>query len=323
MKILITGGCGFIGSNIANALNKYGYEVHIIDDLSSSLYNNYNNLISLGIKIYVKKIHDYFFLDRLFHRIKFDLVIHLAAKKNIYESMERPAYYYYENYIGTKILIEAMINSKLSNIIFSSTAAVYCNQSAPVTEKSKTHFNNAYAKSKLLCEDLIRLNEKKFKNAFILRYFNPAGCSEDYKFGEDSSMSDNLFSNIIKSLKTNGEFIIYGNSYNTKDGTCIRDIININSLVNIHKVLVNNLNNKNNFEIFNIGTNHGVSVKEVVDSIKKIIGKNFNYKIGKERNNEVAFSVANSEKYINKFKDTIGSDIDKTCFQVLRFNGII
>ena len=322
MHILITGGLGYIGSNISNWLIG-NHVIHILDDFSSKAYTSFFNLKRKNVIFHHRKIHDYYYLIRLFEEYKIELVIHLAAKKNITESLKYPAKYIYENHHGTMSLIKAMIEQNVRNLIFSSTAAVYMESEQKVNENSRIAINNAYSQSKLRSEEFIKQNRQHFDNSIILRYFNPAGSDSNFKFGEDIINSETLFSNITKSLISGKVFEIYGDDYNTPDGSCVRDIINIKDLCSAHEKIINNINKKTGFNIFNIGTEYGVSVKMVADEINKIMPRQLKYKITKRRPNDISYSLSCSKKFKKTYDWKIKYWLNETCIEVLKFNKVL
>ena len=216
-----------------------------------------------------------------------------------------------------------MIERNVRNLIFSSTAAIYMESEQKVNEKSRIEINNAYSQSKLMSEELIKENRHYFDNAIILRYFNPAGTDSNLKFGENINNSATQLSNISKSLLYGKLFEIYGTDYKTPDGSCVRDIINIKDLCSAHEKIINNISKKIGFDIFNIGTENGISVKMVVEEINKIVPNQLKYQNSKRRLNDISYSLSCSKKFKKIYDWEIQHTFNQTCKEVLKFNKIL
>lgn len=253
MKVLVTGGSGYIGS-------------HIIEELSKNNYSYINYDLVIGEDIMDKEE-----LGRVFKNNKIDLVIHCAAKLDITESIDNPLKYYSNNVRGTITLLEVMKEHKVDKIIFSSTACVYKDGIAKETDEAIGH--NPYAKSKLMCEEIIK--DSGIKNV-IFRYFNVAG-------------HDKKGVMLIQRIKNKEKITIYGNDYETRDGTCIRDYVHVEDIAKAHIKAIEYLEtNKNG--LFNLGTNNGYTIKEICDIAK------CEYEIGSRRQSDVIISIADNTK---------------------------
>ncbi len=289
-NILIIGGAGYIGSSCVNSLLKKDFNITVIDDLSTGQKDKItDNIIFLNINIL-----DLNSLDNIFEKGNFNTVIHFAAKKSVSESEENPDLYFQNNVVGTLNILSMMSKYKVPKIIFSSTAAVYkpkIEDDAIYDENSEIEPINVYGRTKYICEQIIqeykRLN--KINTFIIFRYFNVAGNSE-IKYLENNAQ--NVFPLIIKSIINNTEFKIFGDDYNTKDGTCIRDYIHIDDLINAH---ISALDSEIS-DIYNLGTNNGFSVKDLINSFERILNKKMNIKIEGRRKGDSANVIAKSEK---------------------------
>ena len=276
--ILVTGGAGYIGSKVSNDLIDKGYKVIAIDDLSTG----YRKLVPkkcIFIKIDISKLAN---LEKVFKRYKFNAVFHFAAKKKVDESQKYPLKYFNTNVVGTKNLLDLVIKYKVKNLIFSSTCAVYGNTSnTKVSEKDLLIPKSYYGYTKLISENTIIEYQKKYDfNYAILRYFNVVGADTKLRTGEINKGS--LFKNLSESLKKDKIFQIYGNDYNTEDGTCIRDYIDINDLSNIHLLTYKFIQRKKSI-IFNCGYSKPVSVMEVLTQFHKVYQKKIKYKFKNRR----------------------------------------
>ena len=297
MNILISGGAGYIGSQIAYDLIDKGYDVTIIDNLSTGS----KLLVPSKAEFYKCDISNTKILKLIFKKKKIDLVIHLAAYISVEESIKNPKKYYNNNYYKTKKFINFCIKNNILKIIFSSTAVVYKPSNFKLSEKSLIKPQNPYGKSKLLCEKF--LIKKKKITCVILRYFNVVGADFKLRTGPIiNNKSTHLLKKIIKIYFNNKKKLkleVYGNNYNTKDGTTIRDYIHINDLSLIHQRCIKYLSKKKVF-IFNCGYGKGFSVLDVINQAKKIF--NFNYIYTKRRKGDCSSLIANNSKLKKKLK---------------------
>ena len=297
-NILITGGAGYIGSHIAEHLVNFKNNIIIIDNLETG----FKRLINKKARFIKSDIKDKKKLVSIINKFKIDTIIHLAAYLNVSEAESNKKKYYKNNIIGTKNLIEACKNSNVKNIIFSSSCSIYGNIRGAVGEDKKPNPMGYYAYTKYIGENLIKKYSKEFGYKYvILRYFNVAGASSSNKIGQIEKSHGQLFKNIsIQALKKKPVISIYGNNYNTKDGTCIRDYIHVSDLAEIHVKCINYLFKKKKSITLNCGYGKGYSVKDVVNIFKKI-RKDSRVIYEKRRPGDIAQVYAN----IKKFKKTL------------------
>ena len=297
MKALITGGAGYIGSTVANYLIDKGHQVTIIDNLSTGFIKN----IPKKASFFKIDISDTKKVKKIFLQKKIDVVFHFAAYINNEESLKFPKKYYENNYKKGKIFFNNCINNNVNKIIYSSTAAVYGNQSKKVSEASILKPLSPYSKSKLKLENFLKKNRFKL-DTIILRYFNVAGVDKKYRCGFSLKNKYNLILNLCAASINNKTFVINGDKFNTKDGTTIRDYIHVIDLAEIHLLSADLLLKKKIFKIFNCGYGHGFSVKQILDKFKSIKNNKIKHKIGNKRKNDIIVSISNPNKlmrYIN------------------------
>tara|TARA_B100000035_G_scaffold101807_1_gene86323 strand:+ start:1034 stop:2053 length:1020 start_codon:yes stop_codon:yes gene_type:complete len=306
MKVLLTGGAGYIGSNILSCLLNEGYEVVVFDNFT----NTSKSKISFLEKFFQEKINiiegDLIYIDQirsLFKSEMIDIVIHLAGLKSVSESIEKPFLYYQNNIFGTINLLQAMEESKVKRIIFSSSATIYGDpQQLPIKETHPINPKNIYGATKATVENLISsiCNEIYEFNAVSLRYFNPVGSDPSFTLGEFMNKNQNNLMPIIN-LNAFGrinKFEIFGSDFESKDGYAKRDFIHITDLANAHLCSINYLANQKNYknEFFNIGTGKGTSVKELISCYEATNNIELNYSVGKRRKGDIAISVACPKK---------------------------
>ena len=296
-NILITGGAGYIGSHISEILIQKKKKIFILDNLSTG----HKRLINKKAKFILGDISNRHIIKKILKSHKIDSVIHLAAVLSVGESQKKPNKYKRINIDGTKRLLLSINNSNVKNIIFSSTCAVYKDGLDRVSENSKLKPTSVYGKTKLIGEKLIKKFCKRNRiNYGILRFFNVAGASPTGKIGQINK-GDQLFKNLSLELnKRYPVFKVYGDDYNTKDGTCIRDYIHVSDIAKIHYEVLKKINKINNSVIFNCGYSKGISVKEVIEAFKKNTRKKIIVRILKRRKGDMAKITANSSK-LRKF----------------------
>ena len=305
-KILVTGGAGYIGSKISHDLIHQGYKVYIIDNLSTGIKKN----IPKNCKFFKFNLLDKKKLKFFFDKFKIHDVIHLAASTSVTESEINPQKYYKNNVIVTQNIIE--LNKKyLKRFVFSSTCAVYdVTSNHIVSEKSETFPSSVYGNTKLLSELLIKKysNEYNFKYA-NLRYFNVAGCDENENFFY--SKTGPLFNNIAKAIKNNSSIEIYGNNFETIDGTAVRDYIYLGDISKMHLKVLKIISKKSH--TMNLGYGLGVTVNQVVKSFEKIFKKKIKLIIRKRRPGEMEKIIANS----NKMKRLLNFKVRKNILDIM------
>ena len=298
MAILVCGGAGYIGSHTVHQLVKANEEVIIVDNLQTG----HRDAINKNAKFYEGDIRNREFLDKVFRENDIDSVIHFAANSLVGESMEKPLLYFDNNVYGMQILLEALVKHNVKNIVFSSTAAVYGEpKKIPILEDDETNPTNTYGETKLTMEKMMKWVNKAYGINFVsLRYFNVAGALEDGSIGEDHSPETHLIPLILQVPLGKREFIsIYGDDYNTPDGTCIRDYIHVIDLADAHIKAVNYLREGNESNIFNLGNGCGFSVKEMISAAERATGEDIKVVISERRAGDPAQLVASSEKAHN------------------------
>ena len=295
MAILVLGGAGYIGSHTALELVKAGNEVVIADNLVTG----YRKAIPEGAKFYEGDLRDSDFLDNLFHQEKIDAVIHFAAYSLVGESVTNPLKYYDNNLYGTKVLLEAMVKNNVGKIVFSSTAATYGEpENIPILESDRTCPTNPYGETKLAMEKMFKWTAEAHGLRYVsLRYFNACVADESGTIGEAHNPESHLIPLILQVPNGKRETIsIYGIDYDTPDGTCIRDYIHVTDLAQAHILAVQYLNNGGESDIFNLGNGVGYSVREVIETARKVTGHLIPATETSRRAGDPARLVASSEK---------------------------
>ena len=295
MRILVLGGAGYIGSHTALELVKAGNEVVIADNLVTG----YRKAIPKGAKFYEGDLRDFDFLNKLFQQEKIDAVIHFAAYSLVGESVTNPLKYYDNNLYGTKVLLEAMVKNNVGKIVFSSTAATYGEpENIPILESDRTCPTNPYGETKLAMEKMFKWTAEAHGLRYVsLRYFNACGADESGTIGEAHNPESHLIPLILQVPNGKRETIsIYGTDYDTPDGTCIRDYIHVTDLAQAHILAVQYLNNGGESDIFNLGNGVGYSVREVIETARKITGHPIPATESSRRAGDPARLVASSEK---------------------------
>ena len=302
MRILLTGGAGYIGSHTSLRLLDAGYQVTILDNL----VNGTLKLIPKKAKFLNSDISDEDKVSKLLKNNQFDIIIHFAAYTKVGESVEFPEKYIDNNFNKAKIFLNTCIEHGLNKIIFSSTGSVYGNISKEnILETDNTAPINPYSESKLKFEKHLELLSKEnVCSSIILRYFNVAGADKDLRSGLLTN-PDNLIKAICEvATKKREKLIINGKGYKTKDGTTIRDFIHVSDLAEMHLLAARNLIDDLNISsnIFNCGYGKGYSIKDVVDEMNKILQHNINYEFGPNRLGDASHSVADVTKFVKKFQ---------------------
>jgi len=272
--LLVTGGAGYIGSKVCNDLIDQGYKVVVIDDLSTGN----KLLVNKKAKFFKIDIKDKNKISKVFTKYKFIAIFHFAASMSVPDSEKNPLKYYNNNVLGTENILKQGASNRIKYFIFSSTCAVYGSYGKnKIKETDPTLPENNYGRTKLLAEDLIKNYAKQYKFKFaILRYFNVVGADFKLRCGQLSKGA--LFKNISKNVTKNiFKVNIYGNNYDTKDGTCIRDYIDVNDLSELHILSYIKLNKFKSFTI-NCGYNFGFSVLDVINNFNKITNQTIKVK---------------------------------------------
>lgn len=295
MTILVLGGAGYIGSHTVYELIDNGEDVAVIDNLLTG----HEEAVHPKARFYKGDIRDREFLDEVLKKEKPDAVIHFAACSLVGESMEKPLKYYDNNLCGTKVLLDSMVANGIDKIVFSSTAATYGEpERIPILETDKTEPTNTYGETKLSMEKMFKWVGKAHGLRYVsLRYFNACGAHNSGIIGEDHNPESHLIPLILQVPNGKREFIsIYGGDYDTKDGTCVRDYIHVTDLAQAHILAVKYLQNGNKSEIFNLGNGIGFTVKEVIDTARKVTSHPIPAKITPRRAGDPEQLIASSEK---------------------------
>lgn len=288
---LVTGGAGYIGAHVVKSLLENDFKVVIVDDLSTGLARKVPPNVVFE-KIDIAETNK---LAQIMKSNKVEGVIHLAAKKAVGESMINPSLYYRENIGGFISLLEAMSQADVKRIVYSSSAAVYGTPTEnKVTEKSATNPESPYGETKLVGEWLLKADEKARQIQWIaLRYFNVVGAANP-ELGDTGV--NNLVPMVFRALSNNQRPQVFGGDYATPDGSCIRDYIHVSDLADSHLIAAQKLLNENYCGIINIGRGQGFSVKQVMDTISEVLGKNINYDVVDRRPGDPVQTIADVSK---------------------------
>lgn len=295
MAVLVLGGAGYIGSHTVYELIDSGEDVVIADNLQTG----HIEAVHPKARFYKGDIRDKEFLDKLFKDEKIDSVIHFAANSLVGESMVDPLKYYDNNLYGTMVLLKSMVENGIDKIVFSSTAATYGEpESIPILESDRTEPTNTYGETKLSMEKMFKWVSKAHGLRYVsLRYFNACGAHISGEIGEAHNPESHLIPIILQ--VPNGqrkEVGIFGDDYNTKDGTCVRDYIHVTDLAQAHILAVKYLRAGNESNIFNLGNGVGFTVKEVIECARKVTGHKIPAVISPRRAGDPAVLIASSEK---------------------------
>ena len=317
MKILVTGGTGYIGSHTAIELLDNGYEVVIVDNLSNSkkeVLDRIKDITGKDVTFYEGNVCDKELLHKIFNDNKIEAVIHFAGYKAVGESVKNPLMYYRNNIDSTLSLCEVMNEYNVKNIVFSSSATVYGNpKSLPIKENFEiSHATNPYGETKIIIERILNdlyVSDNSW-NIALLRYFNPIGAHTSGLIGENpNDIPNNLMPYIVKvatgELK---ELSVFGNDYDTVDGTGVRDYIHVVDLAKGHIKALEWVLNDNGIDAFNLGTGNGYSVLELVEAFKKYNNVDVPYKIVGRRDGDIASCYADA----SKAKEVLGWSSEKT-----------
>ncbi|MBP1890436.1 UDP-glucose 4-epimerase [Clostridium moniliforme] len=294
MSILVCGGAGYIGSHMVAELLENGHEVVVLDNLEKG-----HKDALLGGKLYIGDLRDRKILDKVFTENDIDAVIDFAAYSLVGESMTEPLKYFNNNIYGTINLLEAMRDHNVKYIVFSSTAATYGEpDEIPILENSKTIPTNAYGESKLIVEKILNWCDRAYGIKYTtLRYFNAAGAHINGKIGEDHSPESHLIPLILNvALGKRDKILIFGDDYNTKDGSCIRDYIHVSDLASAHSLALERLKNGGESAIYNLGNGTGFSVKEMIEIARKVTNHPIPAEVVDRRPGDPAVLIASSEK---------------------------
>lgn len=295
MAILVLGGAGYIGSHAVDQLINKGYDVVVVD----SLFTGHRDAVHQDAKFYQGDIRDKAFLNDVFEQETIDGVMHFAAFSLVGESVEKPLEYFNNNVYGMQVLLEVMHGHDVKHIVFSSTAATYGEpEVVPIAEDMPTNPKNPYGESKLMMEKMMKWCDNAYGMKYVaLRYFNVAGAKADASIGEDHDPETHLVPIILQvALGQRQALKIFGDDYDTPDGTCIRDYVQVEDLIAAHILALEYLKAGNDSNVFNLGSNNGYSVKEMLDAAREATGKEIPAEIAPRRAGDPAKLVAASEK---------------------------
>ena len=294
MSILVCGGAGYVGSHCLEALKAAGYDCVVVDDLSRG------HRAAVGESpLYVGNIADDALMDRVFREHHIEVVLHFAAASQVGESMKEPLLYYENNLCATVALLRSMRRHEVGRIVFSSSAAVYGEPDAvPIPEESPKAPTNTYGETKLAMERLMHWCHVAYGLEYVsLRYFNAAGASPSGIIGEDHTPETHLIPLVLQAAQGRREKVsIFGDDYPTPDGTCIRDYIHTSDLASAHLLAARRLLAGEGSGIFNLGSEHGLSVRQIIDAARKVTGRDFPVEVAPRRAGDPAVLIASNRK---------------------------
>jgi len=298
MKILVCGGAGYIGSHMVAHLVEEGHEVVVLDNFQKGHRDSL-----LGGKVYEGDLRDRKILDKVFTENLIDAVIDFAADSLVGESVIEPLKYF-DNNVGSVIsLLSAMRDYKVKYIVFSSTAATYGDpENLPIQEEDRTFPTNPYGESKLTVEKILKWCDKAYGIKYTaLRYFNAAGAHLSGKIGEDHRPETHLIPIILQvALGQREKIMVFGDDYNTEDGTCVRDYVHVSDLASAHLLALLRLYKGEDSRIFNLGNGKGFSNKQVIQAVREVTGKEIKAEMGLRRAGDPATLIASSEKAVKE-----------------------
>ena len=295
MSYIVLGGAGYIGSHAVNKLIENNYHVIVVDNLQSG----HEEAINSKAKFYKGDIRDKNFLSNVFKKENIDGVFHFAANSIVGESMKEPLMYFNNNVYGMQILLEVMNEHNVNKIVFSSTAATYGEpKQVPITEDMETYPTNTYGETKLVMEKMMKWCDKAYGMKYVaLRYFNVAGAEDDGSIGEDHNPETHLIPIVLQTaLGKRDHITIFGDDYDTEDGTCVRDYVHVVDLVEAHILAMKYLTHGGESNTFNLGSSQGFSVKEIVETARKVTDKDIKAIIGERRAGDPSKLIASSDK---------------------------
>ncbi len=321
MKILVTGGAGFIGSHTILELLNAGHDVIVMDNLLNSKITSLERVEDLtGQSVSFEKLDllNIEGMDELFKSHSIDAVIHFAGLKAVGESVEKPLYYYENNVTGTVNLCKVMDKYGVKRLVFSSSATVYGNPSeSPIKETSELSATNPYGQTKLTIEHIFRdlcVSDPEWKVS-LLRYFNPVGAHESGRIGEDpTGIPNNLMPYVTQvAVGKRKRLSVFGSDYPTHDGTGVRDYIHVTDLAKGHLKALEHLEQESGAEAYNLGTGQGSSVLDVIKTFEKVTGKNIPYELTDRRPGDAAVCYADAEKAKNVLGWETENNLEDMC----------
>lgn len=293
-RVLVTGGCGYIGSHNVKYLLDKGCEVIVLDDL----VNGFRDAVPEGLLV-EGDIGDSAFLDRLFFEHRIDAVMNFASFIEVGASVKNPSSYYLNNLGNTLVLLDAMVRHDVRKFVFSSTAAIFGNpEYTPIGEEHPKAPINPYGRSKWLVEQLLADYSAAYGlESVCLRYFNAAGADPSGDLGERHDPETHLIPLVLQAAsRRRGAITIFGEDYDTPDGTCVRDYIHVNDLAQAHWLALEYMDKHRCSAAFNLGNGNGYSIRQVIDTVRKVTGKDFKVEIGPRRAGDPAVLVADSHR---------------------------
>ena len=293
-NVLVTGGAGYIGSHAVKALHQAGHQVTVYDNLSAG----HRQAARFAHSLVEGDIHDTDRLRRALRDHGCDGVMHFAAWLSVGESVRDPAGYYRNNVLGALAVLDAMVAEEVHNLVFSSTAAVFGNPiETPITEEHPTRPINSYGETKLAVERALPHFERAYGiQSVVLRYFNASGADPDGELGEDHSPELHLIPRAIDAALGRDTFQIFGDDYDTPDGTCLRDYIHVTDLADAHIRAMDGLREGRPSATYNLGNGRPTSVREIVDAVARVTGTEVPLTIGQRREGDPAILFASSER---------------------------
>jgi UDP-glucose 4-epimerase len=298
MKILVVGGAGYIGSHMIKRFQSTEHQIEVLDNLSTGFEENSQNY-----KLHICDLSNKDEVHKILKNNKYDIIMHFASSINVGESYDHPIKYYENNVINTLNLLECMIDLKILNFIFSSTAAVYGEpESTPIKEEQTLSPVNPYGHTKAVVENILNNYDKAYGLKYIsLRYFNACGAHIDGTIGEKHNPETHLIPLILQAASgRRNNFKIYGDDYNTKDGTCVRDYIHVMDIAEAHLLSLEKLFQTQKSEVFNIGNKQGYSVREIINVAEELTKIQIPYEISLRRKGDPAELIADNKKIIEK-----------------------
>lgn len=295
MSILVLGGAGYIGSHAVYQLVENGKDVVVVDNLLTG----HRAAVHPRASFYQGDIRDRTFLQQVFSNESIEAVIHFAASSLVGESMAQPLRYFDNNVFGTQVLLEVMVAHDVKEIVFSSTAATYGEPaSTPITESMPTNPTSTYGETKLTMEKMMHWTARAHGIRYVsLRYFNVAGARSSGQIGEDHRPETHLVPIILQAaLGQRKSITIFGEDYDTADGTCVRDYVHVEDLIDAHLLALDYLQNGGVSDIFNLGSSQGFSVKEMVEAARVVTGNEIITQSGPRRAGDPAILIASPEK---------------------------
>ncbi|EHN59871.1 MULTISPECIES: UDP-glucose 4-epimerase GalE [Oenococcus] len=303
MNVLVTGGAGYIGSHTVDRLLAHGDQVTVVDNL----WTGHRAAVPAQVPFYEADVRDKAAMKKIFDENNFDAVVHFAALTQVGESMAKPLFYFDNNTYGVISLLEAMRDHDVKKIVFSSSAATYgVPEHNPITEEEPQKPINPYGLTKLQMEEIMGWCDQAYGiKGVALRYFNVAGAKPDGSIGEDHNPESHMIPNILKTAQgKKDKMVIFGDDYNTPDGTNVRDYVHVVDLADAHVLALGYLQRENKSNRFNLGTEQGMSNKQLIDAAKKITGVDFKVEVGPRRAGDPDALVASPKKA----KEVLGWD---------------